>query len=89
MLLRAERGDVRGEESPFACEHGDEYFVVRSDFVHGPRELVVEVAIERIVLLGHVERDDGYLALVLDEDAWFRHVDGLNSVFGCNWCTLQ
>lgn len=45
--------------------------------MHGACELVVQVAIECVELLGDIEGDDGYFALVLNEDAWFGHVDGL------------
>jgi hypothetical protein len=56
---------------------------VRGDFLHGSRELVVQVAVESVELLGHVERDDGYFALVLDEDAWFSHGDDLYGLYRC------
>ena len=54
-----------------------------SDFVHRTCELVVKVAIESVELLRDIESDDGYFALVFNENAWLRHVDSLLNVVLC------
>jgi len=60
--------DVRGEKSPSASQDGDVDSIVGRDFVHGARELVVEVCIESVELLGDVECYGGYFAGVGDYD---------------------
>lgn len=63
--------NLRGKESALACQYRDEDFLVFSDFVHCSRELVVRVSAHGVELLGDIERDDGELAAVLDEDGFF------------------
>lgn len=60
--------DLRRKESSFASQDGNEDFVVRGDFVHCARELVVVLSRERIEFLGDVEGYDGDFAAVFDGD---------------------
>jgi len=62
---------ARGKESAFACQDGDEDFVVLGDFVHGARELVVCFAAEGVEFRGDVEGDDCELAAVFHENGFF------------------
>lgn len=65
--------DVRGEETSFAGQNGDVNVGSFGDLVHGARQLVIEASIEGVEFLGHVERDCGDFALIVDEDAGICH----------------
>lgn len=41
-------GDVRGKKASFACQDGDEDFIVSGNFDHCAGEFVIEVSIESI-----------------------------------------
>jgi hypothetical protein len=64
-------GDIRRKESPLARQNRDEHLIMFRNFKQRTRKLVVVLSAQRIEFLGHVERDDGDAAAVVDEDRVF------------------
>jgi hypothetical protein len=64
-------GDVRRKESPIASQDCDKHLIMFRNFDQRARKLVVVLSAQRIEFLGHVERDDGDAAAVVDEDGVF------------------
>jgi hypothetical protein len=70
MILKYGK-DVRGKESSRARQNGNENLIMLRDLEQCARKLVVVFSAQRIEFLGHVERDDGDAAAVVDEDGFF------------------
>jgi hypothetical protein len=63
--------DLRREKPSRACQYGNENLIMLRNLEQCARKLVVVFSAQRIELLGHVERDDGDAAAVVDEDGVF------------------
>jgi len=64
------RDCLRGKVAALARQYGNKDFVVRCDFVHGARELVVVFSAQRVEFLGDIEGYDGEGVAVFDGDGF-------------------
>jgi hypothetical protein len=72
LFLKTQNLSLRGEESPFAGEDGDEDVVSFCNVVQERREMVVEILVERIEFALPVQSDESNSTLVFKSDGFLR-----------------